>query len=229
VEDERPDGGFDRAGDTWISLLDEGGGPADVANLVLHIRATCTNRNLPDRLPFAVGRPRMVLGDGQGPIERITCLVRPTKALRHRAGKGEAWRIVSHLSLNHLSLVDAGDSRSAASLRDILALYLHDDLEDFAQKQRWLQGIVGVKGRRVAARVGGDFGGVAQGIEVTLQLDEERFSDHTAYLFASLVDRFLGAWVSINTFSRMVATSRQQDSRREQWRWPPRAGSRPLV
>jgi type VI secretion system protein ImpG len=77
--------------------------------------------------------------------------------------------------------------------------------------------------------VGGDYGGVAQGIEVTLQLDEERFSDHTAYLFASVVERFLGAWVSINSFSRMVATSRQQESRREQWRWPPRAGNRTLV
>jgi type VI secretion system protein ImpG len=70
---------------------------------------------------------------------------------------------------------------------------------------------------------------VAQGIEVTLQLDEERFSDHTAYLFSTLIDRFLGAWVSINSFSRTVATSRQQESRREQWRWPPRAGSRMLV
>jgi len=229
VEDERPDGGFDRAGDTWISLLDERGGPADVSNLVLHIRAVCTNRNMPDKLPFAVGRPRLHLEDGQGPVERISCLVRPTRALRHRAGRGDAWRIVSHLSLNHLSLVDVGDGRAAAALRDILALYLHDDLEDFAQKQRWIQGIVGVQGRRVAARVGGTYGGVAQGIEVTLQLDEERFSDHTAYLLASLVDRFLGAWVSINSFSRMVATSRQQESRREQWRWPPRAGSRTLV
>lgn len=229
VEDERPDGGFDRAGDTWISLLDERGGPADVSNLVLHIRAVCTNRNMADKLPFAVGRPRLHLEDGQGPVERIACLVRPTKSLRHRAGRGDAWRIVSHLSLNHLSLVDTGDGRAAAALRDILALYLHDDLDDFAQKQRWIQGIIGVRGRRVAARVGGDYGGVAQGIEVTLQLDEERFSDHTAYLFSTLIDRFLGAWVSINSFSRTVATSRQQESRREQWRWPPRAGSRTLV
>lgn len=229
VDDPRPDGGQDRGGDMWLSLLDDVGGPADVANLVLHVHATCTNRNLPDRLPFAVGRPRFRLEDGQGPIDRITCLVRPTKTLRHRSGRGDAWRIVSHLSLNHLSLIDAGDGRAATALRNILALYLHDDLADFSQKQRWIQGVIGVSGRRVAARVGGDYGGVAQGIEVLLNLDEERFSDHTGYLFASLLERFLGTWVAINTFSRVVATSRQKESRKEQWRWPPRAGSRNLV
>jgi len=229
AEDPRPDGATDRAGDVWLSLLDGQGGPAEVANIVVHVRATCTNRNLPDKLPFAVGRPRLHVEDGQGPIDRITCLLRPTKALRHRSGRGEAWRLVSHLSLNHLSLVDAGDGQAAAALRNVLALYLHDDLEDFSQKQRWVQGVVGVRGRRVAARVGGDYGGVAQGIEVLLQLDEERFADNTGYLFASLLDRFIGAWVAINSFSRTVATSRQKESRQEQWRWPPRAGSRTLV
>lgn len=228
AEDPRPDGSVDRAGDMWLSLLDESGGPADVNNLVLHVRASCTNRNLPDRLPFAVGRPRLKLEESQGPIDRITCLVKPTKALRHRSGRGDAWRIVSHLSLNHLGLMDAGDGRAAEALRNLLAVYLHDDLEDLSQKQRWIQGLTAVSGRRVAARVGGDFGGIAQGIEVLLQLDEDRFSDRTGYLFASVLDRFLGGWVAINSFSRTVATSRQKESRKEQWRWPPRAGSKIL-
>ena len=228
VEDPRTDGGSDRAGDIWLSLLDESGGPAEVGKLVLHVAATCTNRNLPDRLPFAVGRPRLKLEESQGPIDRVICLVKPTKALRHGSGRGDAWRIVSHLSLNYLGLMDGGDGRAAEALGNMLAVYLHDDLEDLSQKQRWIQGLTGVTARRVAARVGGDFGGIAQGIEVLLRLDEDRFSDRTGYLFASVLDRFLGAWVAVNSFSRTVATSRQKESRKEQWRWPPRAGSRIL-
>ena len=224
----RPDGVSDAATDTWISLVDEVGGPAAVADLIVHTRALCTNRNLPTRLPFAVGRPRLTLPDGQGPLGPVTCLTRPTRPLRTLPGRGAAWRIISHLSLNHLSLTDSGDGRAAQALREMLRLYLLDDLDDYDQKQRWIQGIIGVSSRRVAARVGGR-GGVCQGLEVRLELDEERFSDKAAYLFSSVLDRFLGAWVNINAFTRLVSTSRERESRREQWTWPPRAGSRVLA
>ena len=224
----RPDGISDAATDTWLSLVDEDGGPAAVTDLVVHARAVCTNRNLPARLPFAVGRPRLTLPDGQGPMGPVTCLTRPTRPLRTLPGRGAAWRIISHLSLNHLSLADAGDGRAAQALREMLRLYLLDDLDDYDQKQRWIQGVIGVSSRRVAARVGGR-GGVCQGIEVRLELDEERFTDKAAYLFSSVLDRFLGAWVTINTFTRLVSTSRERESRREQWIWPPRAGGKVLA
>jgi type VI secretion system protein ImpG len=115
------------------------------------------------------------------------------------------------------------------SLRDMLNLYLNADLEDFSQKQRWIQGVSEIRSRRIAGRVPGRFGGVAQGLEVTVVLDESQFIDHTAYLFASVLERFFGSWVTINAFTRMIATSRQQESRKEQWTWPPRAGNRVLA
>jgi type VI secretion system protein ImpG len=224
----RPDGATDAATDSWLSLVDEAGGPAAVSNLIVHTRAVCTNRNLPARLPFAVGRPRLTLPDGQGPIGTIQCLTRPTRPLRIMPGRGSGWRIISHLSLNHLSLADAGDGRAPQALREMLRLYLIDDLDDYEQKQRWIQGIIGVSSRRVAARVG-DRGAVCQGVEIRLDLDEDRFSDKAAYLFCSVLDRFLGAWVNINSFTRLVATSRERESRREQWMWPPRAGEKTLA
>lgn len=224
----RPDGATDAATDSWLSLVDEAGGPAAVSDLMVHTRAVCTNRNRPARLPFAVGRPRLTLPEGQGPIGTIRCLTRPTRPLRVVPGRGSAWRIISHLSLNHLSLADAGDGRAPQALREMLRLYLLDDLDDYDQKQRWIQGIVGVSSRRVAARVG-ERGGVCQGVEIRLELDEERFSDGAAYLFSSVIDRFLGAWVNINAFTRLVSTSRERESRREQWTWPPRAGGRVLA
>ena len=171
----------------------------------------------------------MTLRDGQGPIGSIECLVRPTAALRRSTGRGAAWRFVSHLSLNYLSLVDAGDGQAAAALREILGLYLHEELTDFDQRQRWIQGISEVSSRRVAARIGGARGGVCQGLEVRLLLDEDHFDDRASYLFSSVVDRFLGGWVHLNSFTRLVSTSRQRESRKEQWIWPPRSGSKALA
>jgi type VI secretion system protein ImpG len=224
-----PDGSFDGGSDLWLSLVDAAGGPAAVNGLTLHADAWCTNRNLTNLLPFAVGRPRLTLRDGDGPVGMISCLTRPTRPLRHRPGRGAAWRLISHLALNHLSLVEGAGGRGPEALRQMLSLYLHEDLEDFGQKQRWIQGITGISGRRVAARVPGPGGGVAQGLEVRLHLDEDRFGDHAAYLFASVLDRFFAAHVTINSFTRLVAASRKQDSRQEPWRWPPRAGNRVLA
>jgi len=137
--------------------------------------------------------------------------------------------LISHLSLNHLSLVDGGDGLAAAALREMLGLYLHEDLADYEQRQRWIQGIIDVSARQVAARIGGGAGGVCQGLEVKLVLDEEHFEDEAAYIFSSVLERFLAGWVNLNTFTRMVSTSRQRESRKEQWTWPPRSGQKALA
>lgn len=226
---QRPDGTVDAAGDVWLSVIDDDGGPQALADVTLLLEGICGNRNLPARLPFAVGRPRLHFRDGNGPVGRISCLDRPTRTLRPTPGRGAAWRLVSHLALNHLSLVDAGDGRAGESLREILRLYLLDDLDNYEQRARWIDGIVAVSGRRVAARVPGPHGGVCRGMEVRIDLDEEKFADGAGYLFASVLERFLGSWVSLNSFTRLVAASRQLESRKEEWRWPPRAGNRVLV
>jgi type VI secretion system protein ImpG len=111
----------------------------------------------------------------------------------------------------------------------MLMLYLHNDLADFDQRQRWIQGISEVASRRVAARVGGGRGGVCQGLEVRLLLDEDHFDDRSSYLFSSVLERFLAGWVQLNSFTRLVSTSRQRESRKEQWIWPPRSGWKPLA
>jgi len=226
----QPDGGVDRASELWLSLIDETGGPTNVTNLTVNIEALCTNRNLPERLPFSADRPGLSLRDGQGPVGSVVCLVVPTPTLRHSSGHGSAWHLISHLSLNHLSLVDNGDDRSAESLRQILGLYLYEGLErNFEQKQRMIRGISRVSSRRISARLPSMPGRIEQGLEVMLQLDQDLFANRSAYLFCCVLDRFLGAWVEINSFTRLVASTRQQANRKEQWTWPSRAGNRTLV
>jgi type VI secretion system protein ImpG len=229
VRHARPDGRVDHGTDLWLSLVDRDGGRQGLANVVLDIEALCVNRDLPAALPFSPTRPKLALRDGQGPVGGVRCLSRPTKTLRPTTGQGAAWRLVSHLSLNHLSLVDDGDGPSGEALREILRLYLLAESDELAQRSRWIDGIRRVVGRRDTARVAGPLGGMCRGVRVDIELDEDSFADRAGYLFVSVLERFLGAWVAINSFTRLVAGTRQSAGSKEPWQWPPRAGDRVLV
>jgi type VI secretion system protein ImpG len=60
-------------------------------------------------------------------------------------------------------------------------------------------------------------------------LDEEKFLGSGAFLFASVLDRFLGLYASINSFSKLVVTTRQREAQGEFWRWPLRTGEQVLL
>jgi type VI secretion system protein ImpG len=62
---------------------------------------------------------------------------------------------------------------------------------------------------------------------VEVDFDEERFAGGGVYLLASVLERFLGLYVSLNSFCVLAARTRQ---RKEVLReWPPRAGWKTLV
>ena len=225
----RPDGIVDGASDVWLSLVDQQKGQIGLIDKTVHTSGLCTNRNLPSRLPFTGNRPRLNIRSGQGPIGSILCLVRPTAPARVRPGQGAIWKLVSHLSLNHLSLASEKPGDAAAALREMLHLYLLDNIEDFEQKRRWIEGVRDISSSRIAARVGTAVNGVCQGVEVRVELDDEYFDFRTGFLFSSVLERFYAAWVNINSFTQLVSTSRQRDSRQEEWSWPPRSGSKVLV
>ena len=133
------------------------------------------------------------------------------------------WRLISHLSFNHLSLSDAEDGADA--LREILKLYDFADSEETALDDR------GPVQRALPAgrgRVPGDVrGGFCRGIDVFVHLDEDRFSGSGVFLFASVLERFLGLYCTLNSFSRLIATTNQREG--ELQRWPPRAGEMTLL
>ena len=60
-----------------------------------------------------------------------------------------------------------------------------------------------------------------------MELDEENFVGGGVYLFAAVLERFLGLYVTLNSFSQLGVTTRQ---RKEALKlWPPRAGRRILL
>jgi type VI secretion system protein ImpG len=212
----------DRGTEVYLSLVDLGFRPSAPPDWVLEVNTTCTNRDLPQELPFGGDHPRFQLREGGGAISKILCLTPPTRTLRAPLGHGLLWRLISHLSLNHLSLVEGGD---ANALREILKLY---DFADSAESRGQIDGIVGVSSRRIVGSIRSQ--GtlcICRGTEVTIQFDEERYTGSGLFLFASLLERFLALYCTVNSFTKLIATVKGREG--ELRRWPPRMGENVIV
>ena len=202
--------------EVFLSFTDWNLKPADPAIEALTVHITCTNRDLPARLPF--GDPS---GDFEmetaAPVARINCLIKPTPTRRPSLGGAMQWRLISHLSLNYLSIVQGGEE----ALKEILKLY---DFDDSPVTRQQINGIVSLQSQYVTKRIGQSF---CRGVQVTIQFDEDKFVGTGLYLFACVLERFLGQHVSVNSFSQLIAKTLQKKEVLK--KWPPRNGNRLLL
>jgi type VI secretion system protein ImpG len=175
---------------------------------------------VPARLPFGGERGELEL-EAAAPVSRIVCLTKPTPTIRPPLGQRAQWRVVSHLSLNYLSIADGGRE----ALREILRLY---DFSDSPAIREQINGIVDVSSRRVVGRPSSmPWNGFCRGLEVAIEFDEEKYVGAGLYLFASVLEKFLGLYASLNSFTQLVARTRQRKEPLK--RWPPRAGEQILL
>jgi type VI secretion system protein ImpG len=226
----------DSGTDVYVSLVDEKFNPLTPASEVLTVEALCTNRDLPSRLAF--GDPK---GDfsvqGQPGVGRVVCVRNPSEPVRSPVGKGSRWRLISHLAVNHLSLSDESSSSSPAAgrdpsvapaldaLREILKLY---DFVDSPVTRQRIAGLIGLRTRRSVRRIGkGVNAGFARGTEAELLFDPDMYAGSSVFLFASVLESFLGLYASLNSFTQVVARVRLREGVLK--RWPPRAGELRLL
>ena len=220
---KNPSGGSinDFGTEMYISVVDLDFQPSAEESWSLHTDLTCLNRDLPGRLPFGGDQPRMHL-NGVASISKVRCLLPPTETRRPVMQHGARWRLISHLSINHLSLVDSGDG--AHALREILGLY--DYIMSDVTKA-YLDGLLSVKGERTTARMQSEHGTtVGRGTKITLEFDRSNFTGGGLFLMASVLERFLALYCTINSFTQTVATVKNEG---ELHRWVPRAGEHVLV
>jgi len=215
-ESERKD---DEGTEIYLSLVDLDFNPAVPDAEILTITTTCTNRDLPGRLPFGAPEGDFHL-EGPGIYTSIRCLRKPTPTLRPPMRRGAQWRLISHLALNYLSLLESEGKNGPEAFQEILKLY---DITDSSATRRQIAGIVGIGARRVFRSVGSMLtGAVVRGLEITVDFDEQQYVGSGVFLFASVLERFMALYASINSFSELVATTRQREGILK--RWPPRAG-----
>jgi len=206
--------------EVYLSLCDRSRRPLYPESDALTVRATCTNRDLPSRLPFGHESGDFEL-EANASLKRIVALRKPTAPIRPPMGKAGMWRLISQLSLNHLSLVEGGRH----ALQQILRLY---NFADSAASRKVIDGLLDVRSSRHFARVASDTEiAFTRGTRIELVLDEDQFVGNGVYLFASIVEHFLGLYSSLNSFSQLaVFTKQRKEVLRE---WPPRAGRKVLM
>ena len=187
---------------------------------VLSVRTTCTNRDLPSRLPFGNQDSDFEM-EGAASMRRIVALRKPTTPVRPALGKSTLWRLISHLSLNYLSLVEEGKG----ALQEILRLY---DVGRTAYSQNVIQSITKIQSRPHFTRLISEQGvSFARGIRIDMELDEDQFTGGGAFLFGSVLERFFGMSASLNSFTQLSVTTSQR--KEELYSWQPRSGRKMLV
>nr|WP_319392424.1 type VI secretion system baseplate subunit TssF [uncultured Desulfobacter sp.] len=206
----------DKGTDVFLSFCDLNMTPADPGCDILTVRHTCTNRDMPSRLPFGDVRGDFTM-ELAAPVNKIVSLIKPTPTFRPALGGALQWRLISHLSLNYISLAEGGED----ALKEILKLY---DFQNSSATRQQISGIVSVSTRHITKRINDSF---ARGVEITITLDEDKFVGSGLYLFGAILDRFLGQYVSVNSFSRLVIKTLQ--AKKELKKWPPRSGNQILV
>ena len=208
----------------FISLVDAHHGPYREDTRQLSISAWVTNRDLPTLLPQAGAAASPWKLDSPGPVSRVEILRGPTRPVSRRPVGELGWSLVSHLTLNHLSLSGETPEHAAAALRATLALY--GAPEDVAWT-RQVDGVRALAARQVVRRL--PFKGpltFGSGIELTLELDELSFQGASAFLFASVLERFFARHAAINSFAQLTLRTTQ---RGQVMRWPPRIGMKEML
>lgn len=195
----------------------------------IDIVALCTNRDL----PILDDTPTLTL-DGGDPVESIRlmgALRQPQRSIAASlpaGAEGEsradelAWRLVSQLSLNFLSL--AADGRGADPLHALIDLYAERGDPGLA---RHVRSIARVSSRPVVERLAIEgpmcFG---RGVEVTLDIDQSVLTGHSALLLSALLSRLFARYAGINGF---VRTRSRLLQKQEDVLWPMSPGNRHLI
>lgn len=180
----------------------------------LGVHALCSNRDLPLLLGLGRGGNDFTFRS-EAPIGAVRCITGPTapRSLPLDMNNDSAWRLVSHLSTNYLSLAE--QEAGADRLRELLVLYaqLGDPL--LQRQVEGLRGICAAPARRLHTGPGPRTS--VRGLEVSLSFEERAFSGHGVFTLASVLAAFFAKHAAINSFTETVLTT---EERGEVYRWP---------
>jgi type VI secretion system protein ImpG len=180
----------------YLSFHDLDFNPATPPAQTIYARTLCSNRELATQLRAGTS----LQTEQPSPLHDITCLTQPTEPVQPPLRGATLWRLISHLSLNHLSLSEGGrDARDA--LREILNLY---DFSDHASTRQQIAGLYKMETRKVVRRVGADaWRGFCRGTEVTIEFKEDNYVGSSVFLMGMVLSRFLALYASVNSFTQL--------------------------
>jgi type VI secretion system protein ImpG len=158
------------------------------------------------------------------PVDEIRFVVAPTRPTPALAEREMTWRLISHLSLNYLTLTDANPEQGASALRELLSLYARLGAPGADAQIGAIQKLtVAEVNRRVPGRGPIVFG---RGVQLDLLLDELPLAGISPWLLGAVLEQFFARHVSVNSFTEFALRSTQRGHIAT---WQPRIGRRPSV
>lgn len=219
--------------EVYISLVDATAAPLPSAINRLTVEVQCTNRDLPRFIGPDPLRDTDFWAELPG-VKSVKLLGRPSDPWPSPAHGETMWRLVNHLSVNYLALLDAAPGVGASALRDLLRLYaewtdrqVRDSAEMRERIGKEIQGLISVERDAITTRL--DRPGpitFARGIELTVEFDDLCFEGSGPFLLGAVLEQFFARYVSINSFTQTVVRTRD---RGEIMRWQASPGQRPLL
>jgi type VI secretion system protein ImpG len=213
----------DEGSDVFLSLVDLNFNPNTPEDRTLSIETTCSNRDLPQKLPFSVGKSQLQCVDSAPPCSAIQYLVQPTMVIRPPLRDHARWRLISHLNLNFLSLTGGDDA--CLALKEMLRLY---DFKGSAVSRALIDSIMEVSAKPISAPLTiDDFTAMCRGIEITVKIDDSLLSGSSVFLFSTVLEHFFALYCSINSFTRLLIKTKNKEGYLK--KCPPRAGEKILL
>lgn len=208
--------------EVFLTLVDENQAPWSDELTHFSTEVLCTSRDLPLML-IQQGQANFVMPDSI-PVRQLTLRKGPTPPRPSLAEGLDTWRLVSHLQMNYLSLMEQESGKGSGALRQMLGLYANLAEAPIA---RQIEGIRECRLKPVNRRVP-EPGPIvfARGVGIELKVDEQAFSGSSPWLMGSVLERVFSRLVSINSFTEMSLSSQQ---RGDIGRWAPRMGKRTLL
>lgn len=209
--------------EVFLSLVDLQRAPYRQELRQLAAQVRCTNRDLPLFIPTGPDHGGLTL-ETRAPVDAIAVVAGPSRPVSATREGPLAWRLLSLLSLNYLSLVDEDAERGALALRELLGLF---GQSSDAGLLRQIEGVRSVAARPVVRRHPAP-GPIAfgRGLEVQVTVDELSFEGGSASLLGAVLHHYFSRHVSMNSFVQTLLVSR---TRGELKRWQPLPGARAVL
>jgi type VI secretion system protein ImpG len=206
-----------RGANVYLSVAYPANGGSPVLE-TLSISLTCTNGSLPESL--RLGDISLPTNTSPEYVE-FRNLQPPTPCILLPLGSNLLWRLLSHLSLNYLSLA------RTENLKALLELYIFPDSRDQAAvmaNRKRISGIEKIEAKASDRLVSGI---LMRGQELQLRMRQDHFAGSgDLFLFGSVLDCFLGGYATINTYTQLHI---QEVLKGDRYRWPARIGDHPLI
>lgn len=211
------------ASEVFLSLVDLQRAPYRRELRQLGAELRCTNRDLPLFMPGGNTASALTL-ETRAPVQGVSIVAGPSRPISAAREGPLAWRLLSLLSLNYLSLVNEDAERGALALRELVRVFAHGAAPAL---QRQIDGLSAVRVSPVVRRHPAP-GPIAfgRGLEVELTVDELCFEGGNAALLGAVLHHYFSRHASMNSFVQTRLVSR---ARGDIKRWAPLAGARTLL